>query len=539
MESYALVRPSLSLNQRRVLPSATIMIITFVSTATARVILRVYFIVCIAATAWLSKIALHILAKIVVARRRTVFATSVIGSLDGLDLVLTSFRLRRLAGGTVGFSILLLLFLLGKAADVLTAYLVVSKPVKDRCWFGQGLVFNDSMPDIYSQVNGRPVAVLQNAQVFAVNNTCPYGIYKKVNLDPSFCPDDSDIIGSWKCETTASLTLPAGTSNVTIINDLVSKKMLYTNWFDEYSDNTGTGSNTNHLVAWSTSAAANSDGSDWGVLAAVQKSWEPDEPVQLDALKCTLNAPGATNTARSMASLYDLRVWAPMFQGLMYWGTNTPAVGNVAGQLAMLLNTMIMISGGRNYLLATPGARQDQTQGCVKPAAYVPPTMIAIFLFVLALFVLSLLAFLILSLWFRILKGNLPEGDIREIETVPQDVLEWALLAARGHSLGPRVPQPGAAVHNAQDEGNNGGEMEELGPANHGENDLAAVNGANMDLPLIQEGPGAPVAGDPGGAGDGAGVMLIEARELGEFRIGFERVDGEGRTVGIFRRAGW
>lgn len=514
------------------------MIITVVSTATVRVLLRVYFIVFIAATAWISKIALHMLAKIIVARRRTVSATSAIGSLDGLDLVLTSFRLRRLAGGTVGFSILLLLFLLGKAADVLTAYLVVSKPVKHRCWFGQGLVFNDSVPNVYSQVNGRPVAVLQNAQIFAVNNTCPYGIYKKVNLDPSFCPDDKDIIGSWKCETTASLTLPAGTSNVTIINDLVSKKMLHTNWFDEYSGNTGAGSNTNHLVVWSTSAAANSDGSDWGVLAAVQKNWEPDEPVQLEALKCTMNAPGATNTARSMASLYDLKIWAPTFQGLMYWGTNTPAVNNVADQLAMLLNTMVMISGGRNYLLATPGVRQDQTQGCVKPAAYVPPTMIALFLLVLALSLLSLLAFLTLSLWYRILKGNLPGDDVREIETVPQDVLEWALLAARGHAYRARVPQPGAAVHNAQGRGKNGEEMEELYPVNLGENDLAAANGANMDMPLIQQGPGAPAAGDLGGMGDGAGVVPIEARDLREFRIGFGRVDGEGRTVGIFRRAG-
>ncbi|KAK9438304.1 hypothetical protein VB005_09312 [Metarhizium brunneum] len=282
------------------------MIITILSTATVRVILRIYFIILLATAAWLFKTALHILAKVIVARRQTVSATSVLGSLaGGLDLVLTSFRLRKLAGGTVGFSILLLLFLLGKAADILTAYLVVSKPIKDRCWFGRGLVFNDTMPNIYSQVNGRPVAVLQNAQIFAVNNTCSYGIYKKVNLDPSFCPDETDIIGSWKCALTTSLTLPARTSNTTIINDLRSKNMLYTNWFDEYSGNTGTGSDTNHLVVWSTSAAANSDGSDWGVLAAVQKNWEPDEPVQMDALKCTLNAPGATNTARNMASLYD------------------------------------------------------------------------------------------------------------------------------------------------------------------------------------------------------------------------------------------
>ncbi|KAK9438303.1 hypothetical protein VB005_09311 [Metarhizium brunneum] len=173
----------------------------------------------------------------------------------------------------------------------------------------------------------------------------------------------------------------------------------------------------------------------------------------------------------------------------------------------MLLNTMVMISGGRNYLLATPGAREDQTQGCVKSAAYVPPTMIAIFLLVSTLSLLSLVAFLTMFLWFTILKRNLPQNDVREIETVPQDVLEWALLAARRHTLG---------------------------PANHGENDLADANGANMNLPLIQEGTGAPEVDH---AVDGAGATPIEAKELREFRIGFERENGEGRTVGIFRRA--
>ncbi|RKK68717.1 hypothetical protein BFJ69_g13352 [Fusarium oxysporum] len=415
------------------------MLIEIISPPTVRVILRVYFIVFLTATTWLTKKALHCRAKIRVARGNSI---SVIDNIraDGFELFTASWGLRSLAGGSLSFFTLLLLYCFGHTTDLLTNYLVVGHKIQARCPFNRGLVFDDLKPNRFSQWNGRPVSFLQNAQLFAVNNSCKYGIYKKVDSVTSFCPDDTDIVGSWKCDYTArSIQFAAGTANVTLVNDLYKKGALYQNhYFEQSTMRNLMGSSFNHMVAWSTSASEDSDGTDWDVLAAVQTNWQKDQPVQMDTLKCTLDAPGASNTHRQMASHYDLRGWLPTFQGLMYYGTNTSAVNDVTDQVAMLLNSMVMISGGNNYLLAKPVTGEDQTQGCIKVAAYVPPVMIGLFSFVGGLFLISTFLFFRFLLRLRRIRTDLDleQAVVKELDSIPQDVLKWAVLAAREHSAG-------------------------------------------------------------------------------------------------------
>lgn len=415
------------------------MLIKIISPPTVRVILRVYFIVVLLATTWLTKKVLHYRAKTEVAHGNSI---SVIDNIraDGFELLTASWGLRGLAGGSLSFFTLFFLYCLGHTTDLLTNYLVVGHNVQARCPFNRGLVFNDLKPNRFSQWNGRPVSFLQNAQSFAVNNSCKYGIYKKVDLVTSFCPDDTDIIGSWKCDYTArSIQFPAGTAKVAIVNHLYKKRALHQNHYSEQSTTKSLmGSSFNHLVAWSTSASKDSDRTAWDVLAAVQTNWKKDQPVQMDTLKCTLDAPGASNTHRHMASHYDLRGWLPTFQGLMYYGTNTSAVNDVTDQLAMLLNSMVMISGGNNYLLAKPTTGEDHTQGCIKVVAYVPPAMIGLFSFVGGVFLISTFLFFRSLRRLRRLRDDLrlTQAVVKELDIIPQDVLGWAVLAAREHSAG-------------------------------------------------------------------------------------------------------
>lgn len=409
------------------------MIITTISAATVRIILRVYFLFVIASTGWIAKKLLHSRTKIRVAKDDSLPATHAIGSVDGFSLVTTAYKLRSLPGGFSGFSFLLALFVLGKAADLLTSYLVVSQQIHSRCIFSQGLIFNDSKPNTFSQYNGRPVLVLQNSQIFAVNNSCQYGIYKKVNFDFSFCPDASDTLGSWQCvPSTNELSFPSGTGTATISSYLHNNNLLYSNSYSEGSYS-GTTLN-NHLVYWSSSAQRDSDGSVWSVLAAVQTNSEYNDPIQMETVNCTLDAAGATNTMKHMASLTALSGWLPTFLGLMYWGTNTDAVSDVGDQLAMLLNTMVMISGGDNYLLGVPPPGADKTQGCVVIAAYVPPAIIGIFFAAAGLLAGVVLAYGVAAVQLKHSMGRQPVKKA-EIETVPQSVEEWAMLAAREHEV--------------------------------------------------------------------------------------------------------
>ncbi|SPJ93285.1 uncharacterized protein FTOL_13891 [Fusarium torulosum] len=321
------------------------MIITAISTAEVRVVLRVYFLILLALTGYLARKILHDRVRIRILGNDSVPATRILSSLDGLDLLLAPLRLRAFPSGPFGFAFLLLLFAIGKAADLLTSYLVISQPIQSRCAFGQGLVFNDGHTNFpMPPFNGRPVQVVQNAQLLAVNHSCPYGIYKKLNTDFQFCPDKRDILGSWNCN--------------------------------------------------------------------------------------------ARNTLGNMASVKALRSWSPIFQGLMYWGTNTTAIPDIPDALAMLLNTMTMISGGSNYLLATPPAGEDTSQGCRKPAAYVPSTMVGIVVVVTVLCVLTCSAWCTIAIRLCYAKRSVQwPKSAREVEALPLSVEEWATFGAREHAI--------------------------------------------------------------------------------------------------------
>jgi hypothetical protein len=400
------------------------MIITSITTAEVRVVLRVYFLVVLALAGFFVRRVLHGRNKLRILGGDSILATRALNSLDGLDLLLASLKLRALPSGTFGFSFLLFLFVLGKAADLLTSYLVVNHLIQSRCSFGQGLVFDDGTKLAMPPFNGRPFQVVQNAQLLAVNNSCPYGIYKKLNTDISFCPEKRDILGSWNCNIVNDQTpksYAAGTNSSDIAEDMIQKGLIYDNGYVEQTQ--WSSGFVNHLVIWSTSASLDSDGSLWSVKAAIETTYRAEDDIQLTPLTCSVSASGAEQTVKDMASGTTLKAWAPTFQGLMYNGFNTTAIQDVEDALAILLNTMAMISGGNNYLLSEPEAGQDKTQGCLVKAAYVPTVMVVIFLVVAGLGITTLVAWCITSI--RLFRSP------SELEDLPLSAEEWAVFAAR------------------------------------------------------------------------------------------------------------
>jgi len=115
----------------------------------------------------------------------------------------------------------------------------------------------------------------------------------------------------------------------------------------------------------------------------------------------------------------------------MYYGTGTPAVDDPGAELAMLLNTMVMVYGGNNMLLSVPAPDADQTQGCIVMAAHVP-LAVEILVFFVAGFAVGLILLLIvyaLILWTK-------ESVLREaVGRLPDTVVAWAALAAKEHRI--------------------------------------------------------------------------------------------------------
>jgi hypothetical protein len=119
------------------------------------------------------------------------------------------------------------------------------------------------------------------------------------------------------------------------------------------------------------------------------------------------------------------------FQGLMYYGTGTPVVVDPEAELAMLLNTMVMIQGGNNILLSVPALGEDQTQGCIAVATKIPFAVEGLVVIVAGCVfgLLMMLIIYVLLLW--------SEDQVMKdaTEYFPDNVVGWAALAAKEHQI--------------------------------------------------------------------------------------------------------
>jgi hypothetical protein len=98
--------------------------------------------------------------------------------------------------------------------------------------------------------------VVHNSQYFSTYNSCPYGIYAKVNRDTDFCPEEQDILGTWSCTSEPTLTYSAGYSLQDIAADFQNRGLLSnisaisSDFGDDYYG---------HAVMWGSSVSDDSD----------------------------------------------------------------------------------------------------------------------------------------------------------------------------------------------------------------------------------------------------------------------------------------
>ncbi|KAJ5674934.1 uncharacterized protein N7477_004868 [Penicillium maclennaniae] len=408
------------------------MILTDISSSNARLALRVYFLIIVGLITWLADGVLQYRAQLRVLKHGSIRVHTALGWLQGFQLVKSVWDLRQLPGGALGYSVMVILFALSKITDLLTAIFVVQIEVKSRCLFGQGLVLNTTGPFLLTAPpsNGMPYIVAHNAQYFSLNNTCPIGIYAKVNQDFNVCPDAQDILGSWVCSTVGTRTYSAAYNQEALAANLIEQGLLYASPTADYSGFAD--GYYNHLALWSSSTGLATENSNdvWDVRAAIQTNASPfEDNVNMLAMSCHMNATLAETITGAMNSTVALDTWKATFQGLMYYGTGTRSISDPALELAILLNTMTMVQGGNNILLSIPAQDADQTQGCVISATNVPLVMEALVLIVGGLFVGLVLLSIIYALRLRLIRREVRES----LKYLPDGVIGWAVKAAQEH----------------------------------------------------------------------------------------------------------
>lgn len=108
----------------------------------------------------------------------------------------------------------------------------------------------------------------------------------------------------------------------------------------------------------------------------------------------------------------------------MYNGTGTTAAPDCDVRLSWVLNSMVMIGAGGNYLLGS--APLGSTQGCLAQRADIPSTVLGIFSIITL--ILTLLSLYLFALLFKYL--SYPSSQRSALKHTPNGLVDWMAHAA-------------------------------------------------------------------------------------------------------------
>lgn len=307
----------------------------------------------------------------------------------------------------------------------------------------------------YPEPGSASLEYAQHSQIIANTSGCPIGIYKKVpndlDLQPDpFCPRTpeitggahSDVLGAWMCISTVSKTYNAFTTPGEVLSDGVAAGFLddpaYVRDWEDSLDSDGTELDDNEpnafnqITVWSYAYANSTENEPWTVKFGVEVNGSfSQEPFGFQYYQCTLKSSPADKTGildTILSSINDtamLTEWTPALLAYLYFGKDSPARPDADVRTAMLLNSITMISGADDYLLAQVSDDEDPFYGCARKGSSVSIYVIAYMAFSIALCMLFIA-------WYCLLKIQLIllTRERRYIQFVPTDVSTWTAFAA-------------------------------------------------------------------------------------------------------------
>ncbi|KAJ9609925.1 hypothetical protein H2200_006254 [Cladophialophora chaetospira] len=366
--------------------------------------------------------------RLAILRGEAVQVTSMTGWLQNSSTLSTPLKLRALPGGWMGL-LMLLTFLLSLAGDLVQTT-ITKVTVHGSCSFGTGLVLSPppTIPQLIPPHNGAPYYVVAQAQSVSVLNGGKMGIYAKVNRDPRFSATLNDVLGAWVCEPHGrTLRRSHDASIPSVVQAAVRAGLLYDQMAPPYCNSiipNGVGKNlTSHLIILDTSVDDTLEDT-FEVRLSIDTSAQWTYEKILESFECRLQSRSSESKAvleaiqRSIPSQYMLQNWCGTIQGAMYNGTGTGASGDSGLIIEQILNSMMMVAGGGNYLLNTTASHE--TQGCVLNRTLVPWEVI-----VLAAVSTGLAKFLAFDWMYLLWHLQKTPQTVSEGNVIPHDLLTW------------------------------------------------------------------------------------------------------------------
>ena len=386
-----------------------------------RLILRIYFNVVFIVLAVIGNQCVLYSTKLNILRKKRVNVTRMTGWLGSFEPFLTCLSMRRIPGGWLG-ALMMISVALSYISDIAVSALIKQVRVSARCPFTTGLVPPTNEPLALVPVNGSPYTVVSTAQLSSLANGGPIGIYSKVNLDRNFQAQTEDIVGRWNCnDVEDDQVYELGASKADITQDLRSRGLLFDT--TAISEAAGLNKSFGHFVVM-TSSQSDDAQQPFDVRASVQLEARYDDTKTMKSFDCNMDAPSMEWVLTNMSSQSTLQEWILTFQGSMYNGTGTTAASDCDVRLSWILNSMIMIGAGGNYLLGS--APLGSTQGCLAQRADIPNTVLGIFGIITLILILLFLYLFALLLQYL----GCPSSQRSALKYTTNGLVDWMAHAA-------------------------------------------------------------------------------------------------------------
>jgi hypothetical protein len=153
----------------------------------------------------------------------------------------------------------------------------------------------------------------------------------------------------------------------------------------------------------------------------------------MQSYECRINTPNLDSILSTILSKTTLSHWCASFQGLVYNGRYTPASNDTGSILEEVLNSMVMVAGGNNFLLNTTAT--DETQGCLVVRTNIHLAVVILTSAITAITMVMLIYWIVLIVLKRRCKKKKTGAQKQYIKNVekltPSDVFDWIALAVR------------------------------------------------------------------------------------------------------------
>jgi hypothetical protein len=286
---------------------------------------------------------------------------------------------------------------------------------------------------------GATYQMISQARLTSLQNSGLGGIYGKINGDPSFRADLSDVIGQWKCqESGADISFPMNVSFDTIYQEFASQQLVFTEYWSGCDDVHGDGTIGRFLV-WTTSTPqpGNLLAKPWDVRAVVDMT--PDAYAAQQVLRpflCQMDAPSLDVILAQTSIDWWFLSWCEEVRGHIY--TDFASVATTptdpGAVLESVLDSLVMTAGAAWNLTQFPIL--DSSQGCLVARTKVSWVVIILLVLVTISIVAMIIYWITLSILIYWASRRYSPQQVRNIEEyTPNGLLSWIVQAVRETGL--------------------------------------------------------------------------------------------------------